>query len=150
VLTALGAAGVPMQVCGLGWEPLCARYPSFDYIGVGSFEETLHLLRRARIALNANNGFVAGGHERVFTAMCAGACLFSEASQYYASAFRDGEEMAVFSLNDLDRAASRLAALMDDLPSQTAIARAGHRRATAGHRWSARAAEIVKAVSAAF
>jgi len=149
VLTALGAAGVPIQVSGLGWEPLCAAYPTFSYLGIGSFEETLHLLRRARIVLNINNGFIAGGHERVFTAMCAGACVFSETSQYYAAAFKEGEEMATFSLDRLDRAPGQLLALMADLPAQAAMARAGHHRAMADHRWLARADEIVKAVGSA-
>ncbi len=149
MLTALGEAGVPLQVCGLGWEPLCARYPSFGYLGVGSFEETLHLMRRARIVLNINNGFVAGGHERVFTAMDAGACVFSEASRYYAGAFKEGEEMVTYSTHRLDRAPRQLLGLMDDLPGQIAMARAGHRRAMAEHRWTTRAPKILEAISAA-
>ncbi len=149
VLTALGAAEVPVQVYGLGWEPLCAIYPSFQYGGVGSFEETLHLLRRARIVLSINNGFVAGGHERVFTAMRAGACVFSEASAYYADAFDDGQEMATYGLDSLDRMPGRLLDLVADLPVQAAIARAGYQRATAEHRWQARAAALIQAIEAA-
>jgi len=149
VLTALGDAEAPIQVYGLGWEPLCARYPSFQYGGVGSFEETLHLLRRARIVLSINNGFVAGGHERVFTAMRAGACVFSEASAYYAGAFDDGREIVTYGLDSLDRIPGRLLDLMADLPAQAAIARAGYQRATAEHRWQARAAALVQAIEAA-
>ena len=149
VLTALGAAEVPVQIYGLGWEPLCARYPSFQYGGVGSFEETLHLLRRARIVLSINNGFVAGGHERVFTAMRAGACVFSEASAYYAGAFDDGREIVTYDLDSLDRMPGRLLDLMADLPAQAAIARAGYQRATAEHRWQARAAALIQAIEAA-
>ena len=149
VLTALGAAEVPVQVYGLGWEPFCARYPSFRYGGVGSFEETLHLLRRARIVLSINNGFVAGGHERVFTAMRAGACVFSEASGYYAGAFDDGQEIVTYGLDSLDLMPGRLLDLMADLPAQAAIARAGYQRVTAEHRWAARAAVLVEAIEAA-
>ncbi len=148
VLTALGEGGVPIQVHGAGWEPLRQRYPSIRHAGVGSFEETLHLLRRARIVLNINNGFVAGGHERVFTAMCAGAAVFSESSRYYADAFKQGEEMASFSLRQLDRTPGQLISLMSDLPAQAAMARAGHARAMAEHRWSARAEELVRVVEA--
>lgn len=146
LLHALGRAGVPIHLYGNGWEPLVAQYPGFTYGGVGSFGETLHLLRRARLVLNTNNGFVAGGHERVFTAMCAGAAVFSDSSQYYASAFKEGREIATFEWRKLEGAPGRLLALMDDTPALAAMARAGHRRAMAEHRWSDRAAKVAKAV----
>lgn len=146
MLAALGGAGVPLTVYGNGWAPLCALHPSFRFGGVGSFEETLALLRRARVVLNINNGFVAGGHERVFTAMCAGAAVFSEQSGFYAEAFRQGEEMATYDINRPDQAAERLAALLADEPRQAAIARAGHARAMGEHRWETRAAELLGVV----
>lgn len=146
LLHALGRAGVPMHVYGAGWEPLIAQYPSFTYGGVGSFEETLHLLRRARLVLNTNNGFVSGGHERVFTAMCAGAAVFSDASQFYAGAFKEGREIATFEWRKMDAAPAGILALMDDTPALAALARAGHKRAMAEHRWSDRAAKVAKVV----
>jgi hypothetical protein len=145
LLTALGEAGTPVDVYGLGWEPLCARYPSFRHGGVGSFEETLHLLRRARLVLNSNNGFVAGGHERVFSAMSAGAAVFSDSSRYYAEAFKD-DELATFSWAGLDLAPGALAALQADTGALAARARAGALRAQADHSWTARATKLVKAV----
>jgi hypothetical protein len=148
VLAALGESGVPIEAHGAGWEPMCARYPSIRHGGVGSFEETLGLLRRARLVLNINNGFVAGGHERVFTALCAGAAVVSDTSRFYADAFKDGEELTTYSLRQLDRAPGRLISLMSDLPAQAALARAGHRRAMAEHRWGARAAELIRAIEA--
>ena len=146
LLHALGRAGVPMHVYGTGWEPLAAQYPSFVYGGVGSFEETLHLLRRARLVLNTNNGFVSGGHERVFTAMCAGAAVFSDANPYYAGEFKEGREIATFDWKKLDAAPARLITLMDDDPALAAMARAGHKRAMADHRWADRAAKVAKVV----
>jgi len=86
----------------------------------------------------------------VFTAMCAGACVFSEASQYYAEVFKDGEDMVTYSLHQLDQTPGRLKALLDNLPAQAAIARAGHVKAMADHRWVARTGEIVKVVSAVY
>ena len=144
-VTALGEAGVAVEVYGLGWAPFCARYPSFRHGGEGSFEETLRLLRRARVALNTNNGFVAGGHERVFSAMSAGAAVFSDASRYYAEAFKD-RELATFSWPRLDRAADQLTALQSDVGALAAQARAGALRAQAEHSWAARAGKLVKVV----
>lgn len=149
VLTALGEAGAPIEVHGVGWAELSARYPQVRHAGEGSFEETLRLLRRARIVLNINNGFVAGGHERVFTAMSAGAAVVSEASRYYAEAFEPGVEIETFAANRPAEAPARLAALMADEPRQAALARAGHARALAEHAWTARAGKIIAAIEAA-
>jgi hypothetical protein len=149
VLTALGEAGAPLEVHGNGWEALAARYPSIRHAGEGSFTETLGIARRARIVLNINNGFVAGGHERVFTAMSAGAAVVSEASRYYEGAFKDGREIATFAINRPADVVTKLAGLMADVPAQAALARAGHKRALAEHSWTARAATLVKAVQAA-
>ena len=148
VLTALGEAGVPVEVHGIGWTPLCERYPSFRHAGEGSFIETLHLLRRARVVLNINNGFVAGGHERVFTAMSAGAAVFSESSRYYDDVFKDDREIATFSIRRPERVASQLSAFLADVPGQAAIARAGHAKAKAEHSWAARAAKMMKVIEA--
>jgi hypothetical protein len=148
VLTALGEAGVPVEAHGIGWAPLCERYPSFRHAGEGSFQETLHLLRRARVVLNINNGFVAGGHERVFTAMSAGAAVFSESSRYYDDAFTDDREISTFSIKRPERAAEQLLALLADVPAQAAMARAGYKRAKAEHGWTARAARMMKVVEA--
>jgi hypothetical protein len=148
VLTALGEAGVPVSVWGNGWEPLRARYRGFRFGGVGSFEETLGLLRRARMVLNINNGFVAGGHERVFTAMCAGAAVASDQSDYYAEAFADGVEIATWDINRPDRLGEQLNGLMADPAAQARMARAGHARAMADHRWENRAVELIRVVRA--
>ncbi len=147
VLVALGEAGVAVEVRGAGWEPLCAAYPSFHHGGLGSFEETLGLLRRTRLVLNINNGFVAGGHERVFTALCAGAAVVSEASDYYDEAFGP-DELMTYDIDRPDEIAARLNNLAADVGGQAALARAGHARAEADHQWTNRASVLVAAVRA--
>ena len=149
LLNTLGQAGTPLHIYGNGWEPLLERYRSFVYGGVGSFEETLHLLRRTRLVLNSNNGFVAGGHERVFTAMCGGAAVISDENRYYAEAFKPGREMAVYAWDKLDRVPGQIAALLEDQDALAALARAGAKRALADHTWTARAAKLVKIVKQA-
>ncbi|WP_304191930.1 glycosyltransferase [Phenylobacterium aquaticum] len=149
LLHELGRGGAPLTIYGAGWEPLLGLYPSFAYGGVGSFEETLHLLRRARLVLNANNGFVAGGHERVFTAMCGGAAVLSDESKYYAEAFKPGREMATYGWNRLDAVPGQIADLLADPAGLAAMARAGAKRAQAEHSWTARAAKLVKTIKQA-
>jgi hypothetical protein len=145
----LAAGGIPLMIYGNGWEPMAERFANITYGGVGSFEETLHLLRRAKVVLNMNNGFVSGGHERVFTAMCAGAAVFSDSTKYYADVFKEGREIATYTWPRLDEAPALLTKLLADQPRLAAIARAGAKKAQAEHRWTERAARLVKAVKQA-
>ncbi|MBV9510408.1 MAG: glycosyltransferase family 1 protein [Caulobacteraceae bacterium] len=152
VLTALGEAGVAVEAHGKGWEALAARYPGFRHCGEGSFEETLGLLRRARLVLNINNGFVAGGHERVFTALAAGAGVFSESSRYYDESFTDegpDREIATYPVHKPALIVPQLQALTADPQGLAAMARAGCAKARAEHTWTARAAKIIAAIEAA-
>ncbi|MDP1873297.1 glycosyltransferase [Phenylobacterium sp.] len=149
LLNILGAARVPIRVYGAGWEPLTTQYPSFDYGGVGSFAETLALLRRTRLVLNTNNGFVAGGHERVFTAMSAGAAVLSDQSRYYAEAFKDGREIATFAWDALEDVPQQIETLLADEAGLAALARSGAKKALAEHQWRDRAARLVKTLKLA-
>ena len=146
LIEALGAAGVPITVYGVGWEPVAARHPSFTYGGEGSFEETLHLLRRARLVLNTNNGFVDGGHERVFTAMCGGAAVISDHTPYYAQAFKLGTELSTFKWARMNEAPAQIKALLADGTVLAAQARAGALKAKAEHTWGARAELIAQTI----
>jgi hypothetical protein len=144
----LGAAGAPLSIWGVGWAPMVERFPSFTWGGEGSFEETLSLLRRARLVLNTNNGFVDGGHERVFTAMCGGAAVLSDGNPWYAQAFTPGE-LATFDWKRMNAVPGQIQALLADETALAAQARAGHARAQAEHSWRARAETIVQTINAA-
>jgi hypothetical protein len=145
-LDVVGPAGIAIQTVGKGWGPLCERYRSFSYLGEGSFEETLELLRRTRVVINVNNGFVSGGHERVFAAMAAGAAVFSETSFFYDEVFVDGEDIATFKTPAQPDVAARLQRLSDDLDLGARIAAKGYAKTQAHHLWTNRATEIVEVV----
>lgn len=147
LIETLGEAGTAIQVYGKGWGALTERFPSFTWGGEGSFEETLSLLRRARLVLNTNNGFVDGGHERVFTAMCGGAAVISDANPYYAEAFTP-DELATFQWKAKDAVPAQIAALLADETALAAQARAGAQKALSQHTWRARAQIIVETISA--
>jgi hypothetical protein len=142
----LGQADMPVTIYGEGWAPVAERFSSFDYRGPGSFAETQSLLPRTRIVLNTNNGFVAGGHERVFTAMGAGAHVFSDASAFYARAFVEGREISTFPWSDLAQAPARLEQLLADRQGLAARADAGRARVLAEHSWANRVDGLLAAV----
>jgi hypothetical protein len=85
----------------------------------------------------------------VFTAMCAGAAVFSDANRYYEEAFKDGREIATFAWPRLDAMPDQLMALVADAGRCAQIARSGAKRAQAEHRWIHRADRLAKAVKQA-
>jgi hypothetical protein len=145
-LDVVGPAGVAIQTVGKGWDALCERYKSFSYLGEGSFEETLELLRRTRVVININNGFVSGGHERVFAAMAAGAAVFSETSLFYDEVFVDGEDMVTLTTPVQPDVPARLQHLADDVDFGARVAANGYAQTRAHHMWINRAAHIVEVV----
>jgi len=145
-LDVIGLAGIAVQTVGKGWAPLCERYPSFSYLGEGSFEETLQLLRRTRVVINVNNGFVSGGHERVFAAMAGGAAVFSERSFFYDEVFVDGEDMVLFKTPVQPDVAARLQHLATDLDFGAQVAANGYAKTRTHHMWLNRARDIVEIV----
>lgn len=147
VIEALGQAGTPMTLYGTGWDALTDRFPSFDYRGVGSVNETLALLGRSLLVLNINNGFVDGGHERVFTAMAAGAAVVSDANDYYRRQFAD-DEIALYRWSKLDQLPDKIERLISQREKTVAMARAGFRKVRARHLWDHRAERIIACVKA--
>jgi len=145
-LDVIGPAGLAVQTVGKGWGPLCERYRSFSHLGEGSFEQTLDLLRRTRVVINVNNGFVSGGHERVFAAMAAGAAVFSETSLFYDEVFIDGQDMVMFKTPAQSDVAVRLQHLADDLDFGARVAANGYAKTRAHHMWTNRAMQIVEVV----
>ena len=141
-LDSIAAAGVAVTAYGIGFEPYLDRWNSFQVAGPGTAADTLALCHQARIVLNTNNNFAAGGHERVFTAMAAGAHVVSDSSSFYDQAFGP-ERMTCFSWDQVGRVGHDIAALLEDLDRCRGIARAGQAVALAEHSWAIRAARLL-------
>ena len=139
----LAEAGIPVHVWGKNWQKRLYRFKSFVYGGDGTSEETLALMKRARIVLNTNTNFVGGGHERVFAAMRAGAAVVSDCSTYYERVFEDGVSIALYRWTALRALPELIRGLLDDPERLSRIANAGLARAETRHSWDARAAEIL-------
>lgn len=143
-LVALNAAGVPVHVYGHGFDKEMHAFPNFVFGGVGSFQETLGLIRRTKIILNTNTHFVEGAHERVFAAMAGGAAVASDLSTYYQQIFTDGEDILLYSWQDLDAFAQRVRGILADPTALATIAQAGQAKVMAEHLWAHRVSRLIE------
>jgi len=131
---AAARVGLPLTVCGAGFEADVARYPNIDYRGIGDTAETLRLMRKARLTVSLNADCGEGTTPYVFSAMLGGSAAATETSAYYAEHFDDGEDIALFRWSVLDDDLSRLLALSQDPEALFAMAKAGQRKVAAQYR----------------
>ena len=77
------AAGIHVTVCGRGWQNFSTEYPrNLTIIEGRSINEIAELMGDAKIVLNVCPVFTEGAHERIFTAMLAGAVCLTDENDY--------------------------------------------------------------------
>lgn len=129
-------AGLVVDLCGDGWEG--SPFSSMHRVrGPVPYRELPHLLRRAKIALNAMPNFSHGLHERILTAMGAGALVATVGNGYMRELFL--EEREVVYIDEYKRLPDQLRALLADDARREEMARAGQQRVIDGHTWAHRA-----------
>ena len=146
MLEELLKAGRHVSVVGRGWN---------TYQGGGSenldilseegvdITEVIRYMQNSRIVLH-NINFETGMHERIFTAMLAGAVCVTSKYQLLERFFEDGKEIATYSAD----APEQLPVVIDELlsnPGRAAqIAAAGRKKALQKHTWKRRGEQIAK------
>lgn len=146
-MRAVAKTGVPIHICGLGWEPHLYRFKNVTYDGAVDMTRMVELMRQSRIVLNTNVNFGCGSHERPFSASLAGAATFSDHSGYYDGAFGPGE-IAMFRWKDLAAGMAELKGLADDPGRTFEMGRLAKARAVAEHTWSRRIPMILEMAEA--
>lgn len=144
-LTAVAETGLPLHICGAGWESQLHRFRNATYEGAVDMTRMTELMRRSRLVLNTNGNFGAGSHERPFSASLAGAATFSDLSRYYAQVFEPGANIELFHWKDLAGGIEKLTNLAADPQRCFDYARSAKAVTLAGHTWDRQIDQIVAA-----
>ena len=147
-LKAVAKTGVPLHICGAGWETQLYRFKNATYEGPVEMTRMAQLMRQSRLVLNTNGNFGAGSHERPFSASLAGAATFSDFSRYYRQVFEPGANIELFYWQDLAGGMEALKALADDPARAFEYARAAKALTLAGHTWDRQIGQILTAADA--
>jgi len=142
---ALAKTGLPVRICGLGWDADLYRFKRATYEGAVPMSRMSELMRASRIVLNTNGNFGGGSHERPLSALLAGAAVFSDYSRFYGQAFEEGREMSLFRWMDLKGGMDLLADLAANPGKAHDTAAAGQRRVLAEHTWDSRIEVVLRA-----
>lgn len=149
LLDAAARVGLPLWTAGKGWDAELGRFANLTYGGEADLAGIAALMRHSRVVLNVNANFGAGSHERVFTAMAAGAATASDHSRVYAERFEPGGEILLYRWTALEEGLEAVARLAADPEAAWAMAGAGRARAEAEHQWEHRVDLILAAAEAA-
>lgn len=132
--------GIHVTVYGTGWNQCeWSDHPYLDYRGKVLAPEILPLMNEAKIVLNTMTWFKAGAHDRIFNGMLAGAAVVTDDSDYLRREFRDGEELAMFSLKELETLPERVFGLFGNMEETERMAMRGYQAAKENHTWKNRA-----------
>jgi hypothetical protein len=144
-LEALSRTGLPVRICGAGWDGQHSRFENAVFDGPVEMTRMVELMTQSRVVLNTNGNFGAGSHERPFSASLAGAATFSDFSRYYADVFCSGEDIELFYWQDLDAGIAALHALVADPERAFDQARRAKAKTLAHHTWDSGIDHIIAA-----
>jgi len=148
-IKALAKTGLPLTICGEGWESQLYRFRNVTYLGATPMPRVVELMRQSRVVLNTNGNFGGGSHERPFTALMSGALPFTDVSRYYEQVFEDGRDIAMYRWLDLPAGFRRLQELVADPAGAHAMVVRGKAKAEREHTWGARLPIILESARAA-
>jgi hypothetical protein len=141
---AAAAVGLPLHVDGKGFDAMPAHYTNVVHLGCGDTNLTQQQMAKSRMVLNHNSNFGEGLHDRVPTAMLAGAAVASDTSQYYRDRYTP-DEIALFRWLHLEEDLAAVKALLEDGDRLFAMAKAGQHKALQQDCWDHRIDAILTA-----
>jgi hypothetical protein len=137
-------AGFPVHIYGEGWEKFACRHPQNLLLHEGYGETSLSALGNTKISLNVMPWFRGGIQERNIAAMLSGAVSLTDSSTYLEENFTDGEDIALYSLQQLDDLPQKISSLLEDEEKGKKIAEAGYQKAIEHHTWSHRISSMME------
>lgn len=145
IVRSLVDAGLPVTICGTGWETFLGERSNVTYVGQVKFEDLPALYGDSRIVLNLNAG--NGACERAVYAALAGAAVASDHSAPLDELFGSGEGIGFFNRAKPLTVANVVGRLLD-VNQGEAVARAGQEKAMRSGLWRHRAQQLVDFVGA--
>lgn len=114
------------------------------------FEKALDLMKHAKIVLNSFFSIKAGGHERIFSGMAAGAVLVASENNYMRETFKDFENILFYTTHGLNEVNDKVNAILLDDNKRQAIAKKGQETVMLHHTWDHRCSSLLKSLSSYF
>lgn len=137
VIKLLLDAGFDLYVVGRGWT----NFPKKDKHRLNiledrvPFKKTLAYMENAKINLNVMPGFKAGTHDRIFNSLLLKSVCLTDTSRWLLENFTNGEDIAFYSLNELEKLPGIAESLLKDENRSMKIAENGYKKVSGNFVW---------------
>lgn len=140
----LAKAPLRVELCGNGWEKLRLSGSRISLRPPVNFKTAQELMRQSKIVATVLPNFVAGGHERIFTSMAAGAVSLADANRYLTEQFEDRHDLLLYRFEE--SSVAETLELIRDPDQLQFIADNGRAKARQSHTWVNRAQTIADTI----
>lgn len=130
-----------------GWDNWLKDRPNIKVHPAVSFQEGLEIQQQAKVALNSSPFFKTGTHERMFSAMAAGAVLVTNDTTYVREQFSPGENMIAYKPWDTSDVNEQITALINDDAMRQGMVEKARALVLEKHTWDNRAEMLINEVT---
>lgn len=138
-------ANIKIHVSGDGWDDFESDKKHNLKVLKGGNYLARKAVANAKISLNIMPWFKYGFQERIATAMLSGAIALTDSSKYIEENFKNGEELVIYSLKNIEDLPQIIINLLKNPENSSNIANGGKLIAQKEHKWSDRARNIIEA-----
>lgn len=148
VIQTLADAGFELWLLGRGWE----NHPSAGLSNVHRIDdriplaETLPYMADAKVNLNVMPWFKAGTHDRIFNIFLQHSLPLTDTSSWIDENYVDGEEIALYDLDDLEQLPQIAGQLLNDAERTKEMIRKGYEKTKRNYTWVNCVDQILSAV----
>lgn len=138
------AKKIPVLVVGEGWHkytPVNETYLIKEKPVL--FELSFEKIAREQLLLNVSPIFNRGLHDRVLAGMANKTVVLTDENPYLRTRFKDRENIALYSLKNMESLSELAGELMENSSLRENIAEQGYQEFAANHTWSERAKTIL-------
>ena len=107
-----------------------------------AFGQTPEVMRRAKICLNIMPWFKAGIHDRVFTAMNAGAAVLTDNSRMLKEEFEEKKDILIYDLNRMEQIPGQISYALENEKWLENLAQNGRKKVIERHSLEKRAEQL--------
>lgn len=137
-------SGLQVHVFGRGWEEFDGSGKENLRIEKGNDYVARKAVADAKISINIMPWFKEGFQERIAAAMLSGTVALTDESKYIQENFKDGSEIVLYSLDNLEELPVKVKWLLNHQEEAERIALAGKERAEKGMTWQHRTFEMLQ------
>lgn len=137
VIQVLAESGVELYLLGRGWENhRSAKYPNVHRIDDRiPYADTLAYMADARLNLNVFPWFKAGTHDRIFNTLLQHSLPLTDSSSWVDENFTDGEDIALYDLEHLERLPEIVDSLLRDTKRAENMIQKGYEKVVHHFTW---------------